>query len=76
MKRSIVYTFAAFMGLAVLGPLAANAEECRRDYSVRPIREEVRIEYRRNDHDRDFRHDRDQVRVERVRSDHDRRDRR
>jgi hypothetical protein len=76
MKRTTICTFAALMGLAVLAPLAATADECRRDYVVRPCREEVRIEYRRDDHDRDFRADRDHVRVERVRSDHDRRDRR
>jgi len=68
--------FAAMMGLAVLAPLAASADDCRREVVVRPRYEKVKVEYRHEVHDwdRDRRDRREPVREERVRYQHDRRD--
>jgi hypothetical protein len=64
--------------LAVFAPLAANADECRRDCPVRPCQTEVRIVYRDTDRGDGFRDhkDRDRDRTERTRFDRDRHDRR
>jgi len=88
MKRITMIGFAALMGLAVIAPLAASADEHRHGYAAPVRHESVRIELRNDTHDRDRdrrdgwarkddwdrRNNREHEQYEHARYDNDRRD--